>query len=172
MLAGQSPMNNRIQRILHESDSRYLTSGEKEEVQGYLTDLGKRLEFATQIEDAEDSAVRFCIDNTRKRYPNFDKYHDKAWAKAFRDVQLTTRYATQAMVLAEPKLLEDKLLFWLRTILAGLNFTPEFNRDTYTFLKEGFRQNLSPEVFTEFERYLDLVIDIMSSFPEPATPAV
>ena len=165
-------MNNRIQRIIHESDSRYLTSDEKDEVRNYLKQFEQRLDVAAQIEEAEDVAVRFCIDNTRKRYPNFDKYHEKAWAKAFRDVQLTTRYAVQAMLLEDRQMLQDKLLFWLRTILAGLNFTPEFNRDTYTFLREGFRQNLSPDSYQEIEPYLDLVIETMSDFPEPATPAV
>lgn len=165
-------MNSDIRNIFLESDGRYLSVDEKEKITSFIQGFNKRLKFAELIEEAEDSAVRFCIDKTRKRYPNFDKYHDKAWAKAFRDVQLTTRYATQAMLLDEPKLLETKLLFWLRTILAGLNFTPEFNRDTYTYLTEGFRQSLPPDAFTEIEPYLARVVDVMSSFPEPATPAV
>jgi len=165
-------MNNRIKGILLGSDSRYLTSDERDEIKSYMDDFQNRLEVLAMVEDAEDTAVRFCIDNTRKRYPNFDKYHDKAWAKAFRDVQLTTRYMAQAMLIDEIQLLEEKLLFWLRTILAGLNFTPEFNRDTYTYLKEGFRQSLPPEAFATMEPYLDRTIDVMSSFPQPANPAV
>lgn len=165
-------MNNRIRKLILQSDSRYLTSEEKDDVLGYMQQFQKRMEITGLIEEAEDSAVRYCIENTRKRYPNFDKYHEKAWAKAFRDVQLTTRYATQAMLLGEISLLEDKLLYWLKTILAGLNFTPEFNRDTYTYLREGFRQALPPDAFTEMEPYLSRTIDIMSNFPAPATPAV
>ena len=165
-------MNSDIRTIFYESEGRYLSTDEKAKIVDYMPAFQKRMKIAEMIEEAEDSAVRFCIDNTRKRYPNFDKYHDKAWAKAFRDVQLTTRYATQAMLLDEPKILRDKLLYWLRTILAGLNFTPEFNRDTYTYLTEGFRQSLPPDAFGEFEPFLSLVIDIMSSFPDPAVPAV
>lgn len=165
-------MNNRINQILVGSDSRYLTEEERNEVLTYTQGFTERLKLAALIEENEDAAVRYCIDNTRKRYPNFDKYHLHAWAKAFRDVQLSTRYMAQAMLLDEISLLEDKLLFWLRTILAGLNFTPEFNRDTYTYLKQGFRQSLPPEAFAKFERYLDRTIEIMSDFPAPATPAV
>jgi hypothetical protein len=165
-------MNNRIKSLILGSDSRYLTAEEHEEVKSYLHAFEERMDVASLVEDAEDTAVRFCIDNTRKRYPNFDKYHDKAWAKAFRDVQLTTRFMTQAMLIDEISVLEEKLLFWLRTILAGLNFTPEFNRDTYTFLKEGFRQALPPDAFAHMDRYFDRTIDIMSSFPQPASPAV
>lgn len=165
-------MNSEMRAIILQSEGRYLTSEERETLTDYVKAFQIRLAYAALIEEAEDGAVRFCIESTRKRYPNFDKYHDKAWAKAFRDVQLTTRYATQAMLLAEPKLLKDKLLFWLRTILAGLNFTPEFNRDTYTYLTEGFRQSLPPEVFAEFEPFLELVVDVMADFPQPATPAV
>lgn len=165
-------MNSEIRAIFLESEGRYLSDEEHHKVTEYVGGLQTRLGYVKMIEDAEEGAVRFCIDNTRKRYPNFDKYHDKAWAKAFRDVQLTTRYAAQAMLLADKKILEEKLLFWLRTILAGLNFTPEFNRDTYTYLTEGFRQALPPEVFAEFEPYLEIVVNIMSDFPQPATPAV
>jgi hypothetical protein len=165
-------MNTRINLLIQGSDSRYLTPEERQEVVDYTNGFVERLAIVAQIEENEESAVRFCIDNTRKRYPNFDKYHTTAWAKAFRDVQLTTRYMAQAMLLDEIGILEEKLLFWLRTILAGLNFTPEFNRDTYTYLKQGFRQSLPPDVFTKLEPFLNRTIEIMSDFPMPATPAV
>ena len=165
-------MNNRISEILVGSDSRYLTEDERKEVLDYVKGFDDRFRVMALIEANEDAAVRFCIENTRKRYPNFDKYHGSAWAKAFRDVQLTTRYMAQAMMLDEMSILEDKLLFWLRTILAGLNFTPEFNRDTYTYLKQGFRQSLPPDAFTVFEPFMNRTIEIMSDFPAPATPAV
>jgi hypothetical protein len=165
-------MNNRIKQLILGSDSRYLTEDERTEVTQYLDAFNQRLAVMSLVEEAEDAAVRFCIDNTRKRYPNFDKYHDKAWAKAFRDVQLTTRYMAQAMVIDEMALLDEKLLFWLRTILAGFSFTPEFNRDTYTYLKEGFRQGLPPDAFATMEPYLNRTIEVMSNFPQPATPAV
>lgn len=165
-------MNNRINQLLIGSDSRYLTADERTEVMDYVQKFSERLKVAALIEEAEDGAVRFCIENTRKRYPNFDKYHQAAWAKAFRDVQLTLRYVAQAMLVDEIKLLEEKLLFWLRTILAGLNFTPEFNRDTYTYLKQGLRQSLPPDAFETVQPYLDRVIEIMSEFPAPAVPAV
>ncbi len=165
-------MNTRINLLIQGSDSRYLTPEERQEVSDYTSGFVDRLAVIAQIEESEEAAVRFCIDNTRKRYPNFDKYHTTAWAKAFRDVQLTTRYMAQAMLLDEIGILEEKLLFWLRTILAGLNFTPEFNRDTYTYLKQGFRQSLPPDIFAKFEPFLNRTIEIMSDFPMPATPAV
>ena len=165
-------MNNRITQLVTGSDSRYLTEEEQSEVLQYMDAFKSRMQVVALIEENEDAAVRFCIDNTRKRYPNFDKYHLHAWAKAFRDVQLTTRYMAQALLIDEMGTLEEKLLFWLRTILSGLNFTPEFNRDTYTYLKQGFRQNLPPDAFSQFEPYLDRTIEIMSDFPAPAIPAV
>jgi len=165
-------MNKEITQLLIGSDSRYLTADERQSVLEYTNGFAERFRILSSIEEAEDAAVRFCIDNTRKRYPNFDKYHTTAWAKAYRDVQLTTRYMAQSMLLDDIGILEEKLLFWLRTILAGLNFTPEFNRDTYTFLKQGFRQSLPPDAFGVFEPFLNRTIEVMSDFPAPATPAV
>jgi len=165
-------MYKAITQLLISADSRYLSADERASVLTYTGGFEQRFRIASLVEENEDAAVRFCIDNTRKRYPNFDKYHTTAWAKAYRDVQLTTRYMSQAMLLEDIGILEEKLLYWLRTILAGLNFTPEFNRDTYTFLKQGFRQNLPPDAFAVFEPYLDRTIEVMSDFPAPATPAV
>jgi hypothetical protein len=165
-------MNRELQRIIHDSDSRYLTSEEKEAFNAYFERFSTHVKHAEAIEEAEEAAVRFCIENTRKRYPNFDKYHDKAWAKAFRDVQLTLRYNVQAMLLDDRQGLEDKLLYWLRTILAGFNFTPEFNRDTYTYLFEGIKKNVPPATADAISPFLERTIEIMSDFPEPAVAAV
>jgi len=106
-------MNNRINTMILESDSRYLKAEERQELLTYTSGFQERLDAVTQIEENEDAAVRFCIDSTRKRYPNFDKYHTAAWAKAYRDVQLTTRFMAQSMLLDEMGILEEKLLFWL-----------------------------------------------------------
>jgi hypothetical protein len=159
-------------RIMQGSDSRYLTKEEQDEITRYCTGLVERLKYSAMIEAKEQAAVKATIDEMRRRYPNFDKFHDQAWGKAFRDTQLTVRYCVQAMILDDIKPLEDKLLYWFRTILASFSFTPGFNRDNYTLLTEAFRRQLPPEAFRALEPYLNRVTEIMSDFPEPAVPAV
>jgi hypothetical protein len=165
-------MNSRIQKLFNAADSRYLNAEEQTVILEYAASLQARFRTAAAVEAKEQAAVKYCIDEMRKRYPNFDKFHEQAWGKAFRDVQLTVRYCVQAMLLDDVGVLDDKLLVWLKTILASFNFTPQFNRDTYMLLKDGFRRLLPPEDFRMMEPYLNRNIETLSDFPEPAVPAV
>ncbi len=65
-------MNNRITQILVGSDSRYLTPEETARGARLYPRFRRAAQDRGLIEENEDGAVRFCIDNTRKRYPNFD----------------------------------------------------------------------------------------------------
>ena len=64
-------MNSRINQLLVGSDSRYLNEEERKEISEYMRAFESRMQMVALIEENEDAAVRFCIDNTRKRYPNF-----------------------------------------------------------------------------------------------------
>lgn len=165
-------MNPRSVQILAECDNRYPTAEEEREIAEFARSVPKRLEVARLVEKAEQDAVRHCIDEVKKRYPGFSNHHDFAWGKAFRDVQLTLRTNVQAMLLGDMRLLDEKLLFWLKTILASFAFTPKFNRDTYTFLRDGLKQRLPADAFALIEPYLERNISVLSDFPEPAVPAV
>jgi hypothetical protein len=165
-------MNKKITSILRQSDGRYLNEAERQELLKFARGMEARLKAAAEVETAEKDAVTFCIEEMKKRYPNFQRFHQNAWAKAFRDVQLTVRHNVQAMVADSPEMLEEKLLHWLKTILASFSFTPRFNRDTYMLLKQGIKERVSSQAFALIEPYLDRNIEILSDFPEPATAAV
>ena len=165
-------MAKHILKTIYGADNRHLTAEERQEILAYTNSMPQRIDVAREVEEKERLAVKHAIAETRKKYPRFHTFHENAWGKAFRDIQLVVRYQVQALLLDDPSYLSEKTLVWLRTILASFSFTPDFNRDTYTFLKEGMEQNLSPESYRHMEPYLEKTIDIMSDFPEPATPAV
>lgn len=165
-------MNPRYLKIVAECDNRYPTPEEEQELVEFARSVPRRFEVARLVEKVEQEAVKHCIDETKKRYPNFAGHHEFAWAKAFRDVQLTVRTNVQAMLVGDMRLLDEKLLFWLKTILASFAFTPRFNRDTYTFLRDGFKSRLPADAYALLEPYLNRNIEILSDFPEPAVPAV
>lgn len=165
-------MNSWLMRVIEESDSRYLTREEQKKILAYTSTLPQRLQAANVVEQKEEAIVRATIDQMRRRYPRFEKLHGNAWDKAFRDIQLVVRYTAQAMVCDDPSLLTDKALYWLKTILASFGFTPQFNRDTYTFLRDNMRQQLPADVFALLEPCLSVTIEVLSDFPEPAVAAV
>lgn len=165
-------MNMKLATITAQAEGRYLSRDEQQQMLDYAQSLPERFRIATQIEQKEDGVLRATVEDIRRKYPNFSKYHDQAWTKCYRDMQLVVRYDVHAMILDDAKYVEDNILYWLRTILAGSHFTPGFVRDAYTFLREHFRRELSSDAFDGIEPYLTRNIEVLSDFPEPATPAV
>jgi hypothetical protein len=155
-------------KILNSSDSR----DEQQEILAYVNSLPKRLEIARLVEQKEEELSRQCIDEMRKRYSHFHTLHDRGWEKGYRDVQLVIRYMVQGMLMDDLDVASEKLLMWLRTIVGSLGLTPRFNRDTYTILREGFRQKLPADAFAMMEPQLNKTIEVMSDIPEPYKPAV
>jgi hypothetical protein len=165
-------MNKRIKQIINGSDSRYLTNAEMKEILAFTNSLPQRFKVAGLVEKHEAEAVRYCIDQMRPRYPSYEKYHAKGWDRGYRDVQLVVRYVVQSMVLDDMTVMEDKLLFWLRTMLSGVDLTPGFIADAYELLIEGFRQKLPADAFELVEPFLARAREILSDIPEPATASV
>lgn len=165
-------MNPMLQDLAHESESRYLTKDEMGKIVAYTTSLPARFKAAAAVEAKEEAIVRFAVDQMKRRYPNFERYHPQAWEKAFRDIQLSLRYTVQAMVWDNPSSQADRLLYWLATIFSSFGFTPQFNRDTYSFLRDAVRQNVPAEAFGLLEPFLEINIDVLGSIPEPAQALV
>lgn len=157
---------------LRAADGRYLTRDEQTKLLAAASGLPARFDAAEQIEAKEDRVIRGVLEQMRERFPNFEQHHDQAWAKGYRDVQLVVRHAAQAMTFDDVSLLEDRVLIWLRTILAASNLTPGFLRETYELVRDGFRKELTPPAYALAEPYLQKCVDAMGDFPEPANPAV
>lgn len=165
-------MNRRIKQIINNSDSRFLNKEEMREILNYTNSLPARFKAATQAEQMEAEIIRWVIDQLKPRYPNMEKFHLRGWERGYRDVQLTFRYIVQAMILDDVKVLEDKLLFWLRTMLAGVDLTPQFVRDTYELLTESCEARLSQESFELLAPFLHRTTEVLSDIPEPAVASV
>jgi len=165
-------MSSAVIEILERLDQRYPTPDELASVSSAKAALPARVAAAREIASADRKAVKHTIKQQRKRYPKFHSYHEDAWGKATRDIQLVVTYQTKSMLMDDPRILDERVLVWLRTILTSFDMTPRFFRDTYEELREGMRNELSKESFSLLEPYLDQAIATMSCGPEPAEPRV
>lgn len=165
-------MNRRMKQIINGSDSRYLNKEEMKEILGYTTSLPARFKASGNVEKLETEIVGWVIEQLKPRYPNMEKFHPRGWERGARDILLTLRYAVQAMILDDVSVLEDKLLFWFRTMLSGVDLTPKFIRDTYELLTESCRDRLAPETFTLLEPMLERITEVLSDIPEPVVASI
>lgn len=164
-------MTTSVLKMLHSADSRYLTPDEEQRVLAYAQSLPQRMAAARLIERREKELVANALEQLRRKYPNYERHHEKAWEKGQRDMELVLRYCVQGMLLDDPDLGTEKLFVWLRTILASFNMTPGFMRDSYVLLRETIRAQ-APEAYPFLEIQLDRATSVLSDFPEPAVPAV
>lgn len=165
-------MNTELWELVNASDGRYFTSDEEAKVLKFAQTLPARFQAAAKVKAAEEPIVKSVIERMKQLYPNMARYHAAGWEKAHRDVQLVLRYNVQAMVCNDLQALEDKLLFWLRTILKSVNLTPKFIADTYVLLTQSCRDALPAEAFQLLEPALSRTLSVLSDVPEPHTAAV
>jgi hypothetical protein len=154
--------------IMRNSESRYLNSQEQREILEYTESLPRRFKAAAAVEQKEEAIVQTVIEQVKRRYTSFERFHPKAWDKAARDMQLTLRYTVQAMICDDPDFQCDRLLYWLGTIFHSFGFSPQFNRDTYTFLRDTVKTQVPAEAYSLLEPFLEKNIEVLGSMPEPA----
>jgi hypothetical protein len=165
-------MGNLLQKLAVAADGRYFTADEQRQIREYAESLPARLAAMHNLEQIEEAALRSAIEELQEHFPNFSRYHDQAWARHFRDLQLVVRAAAVAMVLDDPQEMDDQLLFWLRTMFAANNYTPAFVRESLVRLGVAVRNRLEADATHWVMPYLDRAVQVLSEFPEPATAAV
>lgn len=165
-------MYSRMMKLVNATDNLYLTPAEQQQVLEYTQSLPRRFAAARQVEAKETEIVEHAMVQLRRLYPTFEQFHRDGWDKGFRDAQLVLRYNVQGMLMDDPDLATDKLLGWLRTLLAGLDLTPRLVRDTFTALREACRAKLPADAYALLEPHLERTIEVLSDFPEPAMAAV
>jgi hypothetical protein len=165
-------MNPPLSTILRQSDGRYLTADEREHVLAYARDLPARVEAAQAVEAGEGELIDSVVDKLRERYPRFERLFPDAWDRLAGDLRLVLRADTRAMLAGDLRVLEDKALFYLRSILAAYNVTPQFARDAFSLLREQCRERLGADAFARLDPYLERNVQVLADFPEPAVAMV
>jgi hypothetical protein len=161
-----------LSTILRQSEGRYLSADEREQVLAYARDLPARVQAAQAVETAEADLTATVVGELRGRYPRFERLIPNAWDRFADDLRLVLRTDVRAMLAGELRVLEDKALFYLRSILAAYYVTPQFTRDAFTLLRDRCRDRLVPDAFARLEPYLERNVEVLADFPEPAVAMV
>jgi hypothetical protein len=165
-------MTNRLHQLARVAEGRYFQPEERDQFLTYAGSVPSRFAAADALSEHEEAVLKATVGDLQQRYPNFAKHHHQGWAKCYRDLQLVIRQDAQALIFDDVQMLDDKTLAWLRTILAANNLTPQFCRDAFTLLRDHVKSRLGPEHYELLQPFLDRNIEVLSEFPEPATPAV
>jgi hypothetical protein len=165
-------MNPPLNTIFRQSDGRYLTADERKLVLEFAQDVPARVRASQEIEGLEGSLIAAVIGDLRGKFPRFERLFPNAWDQLASDIRLVLRADVRAMLAGDLRVLEDKALFYLRSILAAYNVTPQFARDTFTLLHDRCRDRATPDTYARMEPYLERNTQVLADFPEPAVAMV
>jgi hypothetical protein len=148
-------MTPEIRETMKAAEGRYLSPEEARTVLDACRDVERRLGVMRAVEQREAIIVRQTVEKVLSQFPKFYQERPGAQDKCERDVALTLRYCTLAMLHHDPDLLREKLLYWMRSILRSLEFN-EITRFTYETLGETLKKHLTPAEAEEMRKYVAL----------------
>lgn len=176
--------------LFKSAESRHLTEQELAEYCSIVPHYADRAAAAREVAALEQAVVQEVIDEIFAAYP-YEKRHAAAAAKCPRDVRYVSAYATLSMLMNDPAWFDDKLLLWLKTILQAFEFPDRISEkrkvlfggsgggederlkklkigqrsihETYSKLKQRYRERLSPDAYRLLESYLQQAIDVLSA---------
>ncbi len=177
-----------LEALFRATECRHLSADELTEYERVLPEQRHRAAAAKEIAAVEQLVVERVVNEIFILYP-FEKNHALARTKALRDIRIVSAYATQSMLMNDPHWYRDKMLLWLRTILQAMHFPDreiaqrktmfgsnntdvELQKlapnqkaiyETYTKLKNNYRDRLTTESFALFESYLQQTIETLAA---------
>jgi hypothetical protein len=137
-------VNRQIGEILAASEGRYLTKAEQATIRDYTSQIGLRMSAMDELQAKESSIVDQAMRKIVSAYPDYMQQHLEARNKGSRDMAMVLRHIAQAVLRNDPQWLDDGLLAWLATILAGVGFSASFIEESYKILEQVTANELSP----------------------------
>ena len=157
-------MNIEIEDMLCDAEGRYLEATEQSLLTAYAESLDDRLRTMRALQQHESEIVNATMDALWQEFPDMKANHVDAKKKGVRDLTLVMRYASMAMVRDSIDFLEQKLLYWFRTIINAFDMNQPLVF-AYQQLDKETRRALTDEDYQHIAPYLARAQDILA--PEP-----
>ena len=182
----------KLEQLFKQAESRHLTDDELQRYLSAASGYAAHAQAAQEIAKAEAWVVRKTLKEIFEVFP-YAEHHKFSSEKCTRDVSYVSAYATLSMLMDDPQWLNDKLLYWLRTILHAFEFPGQpkpkpigdtaTNADTseiyakasqlpahigsiyatYSLLRLNYKTVLSPAAWQLIEPYLSQVIEVLTA---------
>jgi hypothetical protein len=153
-----------LRNLLKVEPGRYLTLEEEQRVLAEDPYLEPRLEAMRDARDFEKTIVGSAVDLVLRKY-EFEQRYETGRAKCMRDVGAVFRWSVYCMVIDDVTVLENKLLYWMRTVIQSFEF-PGKNQSiqyAYTLLRKESARLLKPTTMQLLDPFLATAENILPS---------
>jgi hypothetical protein len=130
---------------------------------GYYETLQARFKAAAEVEEQEAGLPERCLALLRRQHPDRPLYT----ARLLSELAASLRVVAQAMLLDEPRVLEERLLRHWREVLKSLDLPAAEVADAYRVLAEEVLRGLTVPSAALMEPFLKRVQDALAA-GEPA----
>lgn len=137
-------MLSQLRRLSYETDGRYATDEELRVIDQFTRSFYLRIQTYQRLQALEVQIVQQVYTRMQSLEPDlFLKGGADVSAKWKRDTIRVLRYSAIAMLLNDPDSLQERLLFWMRTIMKAFGAERSCNV-TYATMQDVIKQHLSP----------------------------
>lgn len=111
----------RLGPIFKAAEARHFKDNELDSILEEFPDRAPEVAAIRAIREIDVACISRVVKEVFSQF-DYEKHHDYASAKCPRDVRYVVTYACAAMLARDLRWFEDKLLIWLKTILASFHF--------------------------------------------------
>lgn len=177
----------RLGPIFRAAEARHFKDDELDTILAEMPDRAPEVAAIRAIRNIDVACIGRVVKEVFAQF-DYEKHHDYASAKCPRDVRYVVTYACAAMLARDLRWFDDKLLIWLKTILAAFHFParnpgasgglfadealeaklqalPQKTQSTYYCyyrLRQEMEKDLRPEHFRLIEPALTLALETLT----------
>ena len=158
--------------LLCANGDRHLSASEREQLRSCASGLENGARVSAAVEECETAVVEDVVTSLRDRYPRFGQLQPQAWERLAADLQLVLRHDVRALLIGDPRALDDSVLLYLRSIFSAYRLSHGFLRECFTLLRHQLATRLEPDDVSALAPYLERNIEVLASGAEPTAPIV
>jgi len=177
----------RLGPLFREAESRHFRPEEIQIILAERPDLAPEVAAVSAVREIDLSVIQRVVKEVFAQF-DYEQFHDYATAKCTRDIRYVITYACAATVAKDLRWFDDKLLIWLKTILAAFNFPartsgagggmfadevleerlkelPQRTQSTfycYYRLRQEMEKELAPDHFRIIEPSITLALNVLT----------
>lgn len=156
-------MITQLEHLTRIADGRYATDRELKFLQDYILSFALRVQVYRKIQAAEATILQQVEEKMQILDPHlFLSNQGDMTSKWKRDTIRVLRYSAITLLLDDPDLLRDRLLFWMQTIMKAFNAQQSCNV-TYHVMQQVVQNVLTPDEASLFCPILELNRSILGT---------
>jgi allophycocyanin beta subunit len=158
-------MQDTITAAINPADEKgnYVSGSSLESLTKYYQSGALRVKAAAQIGDSASSIISETVARSLLygdiTCPGGNMYPTRRYAACLRDLSYFLRYATYAMLAADPSILDERVLTGLKDTYAALGVPIESTIQAIQAMKEVVTERVGADAGQEMDVYLDHIIN-------------